>query len=94
MSDVFETKAKRISPDQVEVVDANGTHVAGKEEAPANPFGGVHVVKMGSLGGLGTLLLLPILIPVAIIGFFLLALLAILFGKTFFKAGMSKFIRR
>lgn len=100
MSDVFETKAKKIAPDQVEVIDANGTHIAGKEEQPTNPFGGafggngVHVMKVGSFGGLGTFLLLPILIPVAIIGFFLLAILALLFGKTFFKAGMAKIIRR
>lgn len=100
MSEVFETKAKRIAPDQIEVIDANGTHVAGKSESNANsPFGafgssGVHVMKMGPLGGLGTLILLPILIPVAIIGFFLLVVFALFFGKTFFKAGMAKVIRR
>lgn len=95
--DVFETKAKRIAPDQVEVIDANGAHVAGKEERPTNPFGGtggVHVVKMGSLGGLGTMLLLPIIIPIAIIGIFFLAIFALLFGKAFFRSGMSKIIRR
>ncbi len=100
MSEVFETKAKRIAPDQIEVIDANGTHIAGKDDSNEDPFkaafghGGVHVVKMGSFGGIGTLLMLPILIPVAIIGFFLLAILALLFGKAFFKAGMSKILRR
>ncbi len=94
MKDVFEIKAKKIAPDQVEVVDANGAHVAGKEEPRVNSFGGVHVVKMGPLGGLAGLLFLPILIPVAIIGFFLLTIFALFFGKAFFKAGISKIIRR
>ena len=96
MSDVFEVKAKRIAPDQVEVVDSKGAHLAGKEEPRPNPFGGggVHVLKMGPVGGLVSLLLLPILIPVAIIGFFLLAILAIFFGKAIFKSGLAKVIRR
>jgi hypothetical protein len=99
MSDVFEVKAKRIAPDQIEVIDASGAHVAGKD-ASTNPFGangmngGIHVMKMGPLGGLAGLLLLPILIPIAIIGFFLLAILAIFFGKAIFRSGMAKVIRR
>jgi hypothetical protein len=96
MNDVFETKAKKIAPDQVEVLDANGAHVAGKEQA--SPFGfqngGFKVVKMGPLGALTGLVMLPIIIPVAIIGFFLLMLFAMVFGKTFFKAGMAKVIKR
>ena len=32
MSDVIETKAKKIAADQVEVLDANGEHLAGKEQ--------------------------------------------------------------
>lgn len=96
MSDVFETKAKRIAPDQIEVIDAHGTHIAGKEESPKNPFmgSGFKVVKMGPVGALAGLLMLPIIIPIAIIGFILLAIFAMLFGKAFFKAGMSKVIRR
>lgn len=96
MSDVFETKAKRIAPDQIEVIDANGTHIAGKEEATANPFmgSGMKVMKMGPVGALAGLVMLPIIIPIAIIGFILLAVFAMLFGKAFFKAGMAKVIRR
>ncbi len=95
MSDVFETKAKKIAPDQIEVIDATGAHVAGKVEQPTNPFmGGMKVVKMGPMGGLAALVMLPILIPVAIIGFFLLAIFAIIFGKAFFKAGMTKVMKR
>jgi hypothetical protein len=96
MSDVFETKAKRIAPDQIEVIDANGAHIAGKDESQKNPFmgSGMKVVKMGPVGALAGLVLLPILIPVAIIGFILLAVFAMLFGKAFFRAGMAKVIRR
>jgi hypothetical protein len=97
MSDVIETKAKKIAADQVEVLGANGEHIAGKEQA--NPFGfqqagGFKVVKMGPLGGLVGLVMLPILIPVAIIGFFGLMLLAMVFGKTIFKTGMMKVMKR
>lgn len=96
MNEVFETKAKKIAPDQVEVIDASGAHIAGKENEPTNPFmgSGFKVVKMGPGTGLAGLLLLPILIPIAIIGFFLLAIFALVFGKAFFKTGISKVIRR
>jgi hypothetical protein len=96
MSDVFETKAKKIAPDQIEVIDANGVHIAGKENEATNPFmgSGFKVIKMGPGTGLAGLLLLPILIPIAIIGFFLLAIFALIFGKAFFKAGMAKVIKR
>jgi hypothetical protein len=96
MSDVIETKAKKIAPDQVEVLGADGAHIAGKEQP--NPFafqnGGFKVVKMGPLGGLAGLVMLPILIPVAIIGFFVLLLFAMIFGKTVFKSGMMKVMKR
>jgi len=97
MSDVFETKAKRIAPDQIEVIDSNGTHIAGKAESQGPFFGGsggMRVVKMGPVSAIAGLIMLPILIPIAIIGFFLLAIFAIIFGKAFFKAGMAKVIRR
>ena len=96
MSDVFETKAKKIAPDQVEIIDSNGTHIAGKDESRGPFFAGsnMRVVKMGPLGGLAGLIMLPILIPIAIIGFFLLLVFAMIFGKAFFKAGMAKVIRR
>lgn len=100
MNEVFETKAKKISVDQVEVVDANGAHVAGKDNEQQNPFtgsfgtGNFKVVKMGPMGALGGLLLLPIIIPVAIIGFFLVMILAMFFGKAFLRSTMTKVIRR
>lgn len=96
MNEVFETKAKKIAPDQVEVIDASGAHIAGKENEPVNPFAnaGFKVVKMGPGNALAGILLLPIIIPVAIIGFFLLAIFAMIFGKAFFKTGMMKFIRK
>lgn len=96
MSDVFETKAKKISSDQVEVLDSNGAHLAGKETASASPFsaGGFKVVKMGPVGTVAGLLILPILIPLAIIGFFLMMIFAMLFGKTFVKSGIMKVIKR
>ncbi len=98
MSDVIETKAKKIAADQVEVLGANGEHLAGKEQHQ-NPFGfqqagGFKVVKMGPMGGLIGLVMLPILIPVAIIGFFVLMLLAMVFGKAIFKTGMMKVMKR
>jgi hypothetical protein len=39
-------------------------------------------------------LFLPILIPLVIIGFFMLILFAMLFGKTFVKSGMMKVMKR
>ena len=89
MNDVFETKARKVSADQVEILDQNGSHLSGKQETS-----GFKVVKMGPIGSIAGLLLLPIIIPIAIIGFFFLLILALFFGKTVFKSGMMKVIRR
>jgi len=96
MSEVFETKARKVSADQVEVLDQNGSHIAGKSESESSPFsaGGFKVVKMGPLASLGGLLLLPVLIPVAIIGFFLLMIFAMIFGRAVLKTGMMKVMKR
>lgn len=86
---------KKISPDQVEIIGANGevvkpahdTHTT--EGAFQGTFGGMRVMKVGPWA----LLLLPVLIPIMIIGFFIIMLLAMVFGKTMFKVLKNPIIR-
>lgn len=94
MSDVFETKAKKISADQVEVVDATGAHVAGKEAEGPAVFSGMKVVKVGPMGGVLALLALPLLLPLMLIALLFIAILAVFFGKAFFRTGFAKVMRR
>ena len=117
MSDIFETKAKKMSAkaksgrsnyadaavvmDQfcvnlIEVLGADGSHIAGKsvfnDGQSFKGMGGIHVMKMGPVTGLIGLVLLPVIIPIVIIGFILLGIFAMLFGRAFVntisKSGM------
>lgn len=97
--DIVEVKAKKISSENVEILGADGSHIAGKEDQATPNFGGFggggfKVVKMGPLGGLAGLLLLPIMIPVVLIGIILLAVFAMIFGKALFRSGMVKVFKR
>lgn len=87
---------KKIDPKNVEVIQADGTPLHEKPVSEAGLFSGgsFRVVKMGPIGGLATLVMLPLLIPVFLIGFILLMVLAMIFGKTVFKSGMARVIRR
>jgi hypothetical protein len=78
---------KKISAEQIEVIDAHG-HVIqeSKEQAEMkNPFGGAFGGVKVFRGGPAVLLLLPLLIPIAIIGMFLVTIFALIFGRSVFK---------
>ena len=82
-----EDKPKKIAASQVEVLGANGEVVKPsessqtKQSATFGSFGQVHVMK----GSHWMLLLIPVMIPFLIIGFFLLMILALFFGRGMFK---------
>ena len=67
---------KKIDASQVEVLDRGGESLTPKKEPGAGAFG-VRVIQAGPVG----LLLLPLLIPVLILGFFLLMIPMFLFGR-------------
>ena len=71
---------KKISPDQVEVVGVASEGHPGQSTFSQSPFQ-MKVIK----GGPVTLLLLPLLIPVFLIGFILLMIAMIFFGTSVFK---------
>lgn len=84
-----EPKPKKISVDQVEVIDAQGHVIQESKDSEQqaheyrNPFakGQIKVFK----GGPAMLLLLPVLIPLMLVGFILLLIFAIFFGRRAFK---------
>jgi len=89
---------KKINADQVEVIDAQGHVIQESKEGPHGsngtheadrPFdarfgGGFRQVRIFR-GGPAMLLLLPLLIPFALIALFLLIVFALIFGKRVFK---------
>lgn len=81
-------KPKKISADQIEVIDAQGQVIQESKdsEAAKGPFNGafgsnIKVFKGGPL----MLLLIPIMIPVVFIGIFFLLIFALLFGRRAFR---------
>ncbi len=78
---------KKISADQVEVIGANGEVVKPGESKKTRDdpfqgrFGNIRVIQ----GSPWLLLLLPIVIPIAIVFFFIIMIFALLFGKSLFK---------
>ena len=78
---------RKISPDQVEIISPNGESTQHPDaKGQGSPFGGSFGQVKVFRGGPATLLLLPILIPVFLVGFVLLLIAALLFGKTIFKS--------
>ncbi len=87
---------KKISADHVEVLAADGHTIQEAKDHSSSPngfFSGngaqVRVIR----GGPAMLLLAPILIPLLIIGFFLLAIFALFFGRTLFKTAFGRMTR-
>ena len=85
---------KKISPDQVEVLSAQGEVVKEASDRSAtagtnSPFGQTFGRGFGQMkviqGGPWLLLLLPVLIPVVLIGLFILMVCALIFGRGMFK---------
>ncbi len=77
---------RKVPLSQVEVIGADGSVVKEASESASphqanSPFGNIKVIKAGPW----MLFLLPLLIPVAIIGVILMMVLALLFGRGMFK---------
>ena len=85
---------KKITADEIEVIDSQGKvlkesshHVEEKEShfkingIPFGKMGHFKVLKGGPL----MLLMIPIIIPFILVGFFLLLVVALLFGRSAFK---------
>jgi len=68
---------RKVNPDAVEIIGAQGEVVQEAKEKAAPIFGNVKVIQ----GGPWMLLL----IPVALVVFFMVAILALLFGRSVFK---------
>ena len=89
-------RVKKISLEQVEVIDKAGhvikesDHSLEQENSGPRVMGNIHVMKAGPLG----FLILPLLIPVFLIGFILLLVFALFFGKTVFKVITNPFQRK
>jgi len=89
---------RRIDASQVEVLGASGEVLKeAATEAPANGAEGAGFARMGGLrvirGGPALLLLLPVLIPVAMILLVVMAFAAIFFGRgivRIFTAGINR----
>ena len=88
---------KKISPAQVEVIGKQGEVL--KEAEHAKPgfgssfqFSGMHQFKSVPIGP-WMLLLIPVLIPVFIASFFLIAILALFFGRGLLKV-VSRNVRK
>ncbi len=69
---------RKIDPSEVEILDRSGESLS-KKESPSGGFfhGGVRVIQ----GGPWMLLLVPILIPLVLVGFFLLLVPLMIFGR-------------
>lgn len=87
---------KKISADQVEVLDQSGRvvkdsdHTLDEKGARAQGFGNIRVIQ----GGPAFLLLAPLLIPLFIVGMILLMVFALFFGRSVFKVVTSRFPKR
>ncbi|NDG86086.1 MAG: hypothetical protein EBX52_13740 [Proteobacteria bacterium] len=97
MSD--QDQPRKIDSSQVEVIGSSGEVLKeAAAEAPVNGtegsgfarWGGVRVIR----GGPALLLLLPILIPVAMILLFLMAIAAIFFGRSMVRIFSTQLKRR
>lgn len=91
MSD-FETPRK-VNASEIEILGTGGETIRGSEADSGRPrgftYGNVKVFK----GGPALLLFLPLLIPIAILVFFLMTIAALFFGKSVMKI-MTTAIRR
>jgi hypothetical protein len=91
MSD-FETPRK-VNASEIEILGTSGETIRESEANSGRPhgftYGNVKVFK----GGPALLLLLPLLIPIAILAFFLMTIAALFFGKSVMKI-MTTAIRR
>jgi uncharacterized membrane protein len=69
---------RKIDPSEVEVLDRSGESLSHKEMPSGGFFrGGVRVIQ----GGPWMLLLVPILIPLVLVGLFLLLVPLLIFGR-------------
>ena len=91
-----ESAPKKIAASKVEVIDQAGHTIQQAKEsdgAPrgfSGPFGGqIRVIQ----GGPWMLLVLPLLIPFVIIGFFILMVLTLFFGRSMFKMSGRRNLR-
>ncbi len=84
---------RKVSPAEVEILGAGGETI---RESERNP-GGSSLFSSGNIrvfkGGPALLLLLPLLIPIAILAFFTMAIAALFFGKSVMRV-VSTGIRR
>jgi hypothetical protein len=78
-----EEQPKKISAAQVEVIDAQGQVIQEAKESNTRSQGRAQMKVFK--GGPAMLLLLPILIPLAFVGFFLLMIFALIFGRKAFR---------
>ncbi len=85
---------RKISASEIEILGAGGETIRESVRNPVGPdataFGNIRVFK----GGPALLLLLPLLIPVAILVFFMMAIAALFFGKSVMKVMTAGFRRR
>ncbi len=87
---------KKITVDQVEVLDAKGQvikesdHTLDRDSGNPRMMGNFRVIKGGPLA----LLLLPLAIPILLVGFFVLMIVALFFGRSIFKIVSGPLQRR
>ena len=85
---------RKVDASHVEVIGKSGEILRESEDSKtANPFSGFTGVRVIQ-GGPAMLLLLPILIPVMLVGFFLLMIFALVFGRGVFNIATRTLRRR
>jgi hypothetical protein len=84
---------RKVDASHIEVIGKTGEVIRESEDSKAaNPFSGFSGIRVIQ-GGPAMLLLLPILIPVMIVGFFVLMVFALVFGRGVFKVA-TRTLRR
>ena len=90
----MEDQPRKVSPAEIEILDSTGEIVRERSKnakaAGSGTFGGVRVIQ----GGPAILLLLPVLIPILIVGFFIMAFMALFFGRGIMRVFSTGLRRR
>jgi hypothetical protein len=89
-----ETQPRKVNPAEVEILDSSGEVLKGRnhqaKDSRSGGFGGIRVIQ----GGPALLLLLPILIPILIFGFLIMAVMALFFGQRVMRVFSTGLRRR
>jgi hypothetical protein len=90
----MDDQPRKVSSAEIEILDSSGEVLKersrGAEDLRSGNFGGVKIIR----GGPAFLLLLPVLIPILILGFFIMTVVALFFGRSVMRVFSTGLRRR